>query len=482
MAPFPLLVVIACCVVTQVPRSDTRAHAALNRALQAIGGKQRLERLQTIERVGVRRMSDPAQGARPVPQTDLTPPVLETSRRRVALDFQQGRSATSTDGTIFGGQPFSTRNVSGPAGSFAVNELKRTVSTGPTARAGAANRLSALPRIYPEVILAQALAMRDSLVWTGTQVIGTRTFDVVRLGDGPAAPTLFIDLKSGEFGQQQVVSNRPGAADTTIIAYSDWRMHNGLRVPFTQRVLRNGVLVEELDLRSVRVDQALDEGAFERPAGFETVAAPPLPGAPDVIPLAPDVYLIRRAYNSIAVVMAEYVVILEPVMGPVVSDATLRAVEQIAPGKPVRYVIATHFHADHIGGAKRFIEGGATLVTTRDTARALQNSVDIGAIETVDRHRTLSDASRNIEIYQIGPNPHAAEMLIVYLPKERLLFEGDLLDIDGSVTVPAIGGDDTRALARRIEELGLDVTMVVPVHGRVGTLNDLRQALKRPGR
>jgi glyoxylase-like metal-dependent hydrolase (beta-lactamase superfamily II) len=308
-------------------------------------------------------------------------------------------------------------------------------------------------------------------------VIGTRTCGLVRLGNAPMAPTLFIDVESGDLRQQQSVSNRPGVSDTNVIVYSDWRMRDGLRVPYKQQVLRNGVVVDEFDIRTVTVDKTLSERAFARPDGFETVAALPLPGAPDVVTLAPDVYLLRRAYNSLAVVMAEYVVILEPVMGPVVSDATLKAVEQIAPGKPVRYVIATHFHADHIGGARRYLESGVTLVTTNDTARVLKDAVEKAAIETVETHRTIRDAGHTIEIYQIGPNPHASEMLIVYLPKQRLLFEGDLLDIDGSAEVPALAGKDTRDFARRIERLGLDVQTVVPVHGRVGTLEDLRRAL-----
>src|SRR5688572_22224171 len=300
------LALFVACVLALMPiaqgGAEAPAQAALDRALLAIGGKERLERLRTIERVGVQRMSDPGQGMRPVPLNDLTPPVLETSSRRVVLDWQRGRSATFTTGAIFGGQPFSVRNVNGPTGSFAVNELKRTVSSSP-ALPTPANPQSTLPRVFPEVILAQALAMRNSLVWAGTQAIGGRTLGLVRLGSGPAAITLFIDLESGELRQQQAVTNRPGVSDTNVIAYSDWQVRDGLRVPFKQRVLRNGVLVDEFDIRTVTVDRPLDENAFAPPVGFETVAAPPLPGAPDVVRLAPDVYLLRRAYNSVAVIM-----------------------------------------------------------------------------------------------------------------------------------------------------------------------------------
>ena len=72
-------------------------------------------------------------------------------------------------------------------------------------------------------------------------------------------------------------------------------------------------------------------------------------------------------------------------------------------------------------------------------------------------------------------------MIVAYLPKERILFEADALDLDvpdGQVGTPVVG-DDTRQLARKIDELGLAVERIVPVHGRIGTIEDLRESLAR---
>ena len=70
-------------------------------------------------------------------------------------------------------------------------------------------------------------------------------------------------------------------------------------------------------------------------------------------------------------------------------------------------------------------------------------------------------------------------MIVAYLPKERILYEADMLDLDvpesrvGSASV----GDDTRALAAVIDRLGLTVETIVPTHGRVGTMDDLRRTV-----
>jgi hypothetical protein len=43
--------------------------------------------------------------------------------------------------------------------------------------------------------------------------------------------------------------------------------------------------------------------------------------------------------------------------------------------------------------------------------------------------RVISDGSRTLELLDVGPNPHAREMMVAYLPKERVVFQGDLFFI-----------------------------------------------------
>ena len=93
--------------------------------------------------------------------------------------------------------------------------------------------------------------------------------------------------------------------------------------------------------------------------------------------------------------------------------------------------------------------------------------------------RVFDDGIHRVELHQVGPTPHVAEMLVAYLPKERILFEADALDLDvpESQTGTPVVGEDTRLLARRIEELRLNVERIVPVHGRLGTIEDLRRSV-----
>ncbi len=58
--------------------------------------------------------------------------------------------------------------------------------------------------------------------------------------------------------------------------------------------------------------------------------------------------------------------------------------------------------------------------------------------------RTLGQGTRALEIINVSPTSHAASMLVVYVPSQRLLFQGDLLRINqqgGAVTAPDANRD-----------------------------------------
>ena len=97
-------------------------------------------------------------------------------------------------------------------------------------------------------------------------------------------------------------------------------------------------------------------------------------------------------------------------------------------------------------------------------------------IETLKGKRVFDDGAHRVELYEFS-NPHCAEMIIAWLPKEKILLEADMLDITYPDHVGK-GGEDTAALLEKIQELGLAVERIVPVHGQLGTMDHLRRAVE----
>ena len=92
------------------------------------------------------------------------------------------------------------------------------------------------------------------------------------------------------------------------------------------------------------------------------------------------------------------------------------------------------------------------------------------------RKRVLTDGTTTVELIDIGPSPHAEEMLIAYLPHEKLVFQADLLDRPTNNDPPTIN-DITVHFSNWLDMSELDVVRVVAVHGPPSTREELRQGI-----
>ena len=102
-----------------------------------------------------------------------------------------------------------------------------------------------------------------------------------------------------------------------------------------------------------------------------------------------------------------------------------------------------------------------------------------GTVEGVPDKRVLTDGARTVEIYHIGGNLHADGLLMVYLPKEKLLSEADVFTPPAPNAPPAAVNPNTVNFADNIARLGLAVDQLLPLHGRIVPLADLNKAIGR---
>ena len=202
--------------------------------------------------------------------------------------------------------------------------------------------------------------------------------------------------------------------------------------------------------------------------------------------LADGVYLLGGAsHNSIAVEFKNWIAVYEAPLDERRSLAVIDAIVRQIPEKPIRWLINSHQHFDHIGGLRAYMHVGATIVThwknyefyRRDVLNYAQRTVapDMLSLwpptelsegyyyETIRENFVLSDGARNLNIHYINPLQHVEGMLVAYLPGERLLVEADLLDTDRPL--PARPSRDQISFHTAVGRLGLDVDRIVPVHG-----------------
>src|SRR5439155_15538795 len=99
-------------------------------------------------------------------------------------------------------------------------------------------------------------------------------------------------------------------------------------------------------------------------------------------------------------------------------------------------------------------------------------------VEAVGEKKVLTDGTHTIELYHMQNFGHHDGMLLVYLPKEKVLLEADGYNPQAATaTPPPSASPYTVSLFDNIQRLKLDVQRVVPVHypadNRVITMTEL---------
>ena len=160
--------------------------------------------------------------------------------------------------------------------------------------------------------------------------------------------------------------------------------------------------------------------------------------------------------------------------------------------KPVKYVFDTHYHSDHLFGDSVWVDAGATIVCSEEcTAESKaknpeQWANDKGTGETsLKPYRlehpqisfrdkmVLDDGTHRVELLRVGPG-HTKGDAVAWLPKERILFTGDLCVNKAGNNIADVDADPDNWL-RVLDDLAQkDVGIVIPGHGAQGTVAAIR--------
>ena len=216
-------------------------------------------------------------------------------------------------------------------------------------------------------------------------------------------------------------------------------------------------------------------------------AQPPNPALVTVEKMADGVYLLGGGpANSYMVEFRDFVAVFEAPGSEERSLAVIEQIAKLAPNKPIRWLISSHPHFDHIGGLRTYNHIGATVVTHMINLKFLNRDVltykartvkpDILSLwpptevaegynyEAIQENYVITDNSRILRVYYVQPLQHVAGMLMAYLPAERIAFEADLFDTHEApkpAQIPAM-----RSFYNQVQRMKLDVATVAPVHGK----------------
>ena len=198
------------------------------------------------------------------------------------------------------------------------------------------------------------------------------------------------------------------------------------------------------------------------------------------------VYVFRNGgHQSMFVVTSEGVIATDPVAygRPTGGQAYVDEIRKVTD-KPIKYVIYSHHHFDHIAGGKAFKDAGASFVAHRQAWKRLNELQDPHTVlpdESVGNGgRTITLGGTRLELTYHGLN-HSDSTLVMRLPKEKIIFVVDTLPVG---TFPGRGMIDfhpfeTEAFMKQV--LAMDWERLIPGHpgpgDRLGTKKDVEDQL-----
>ncbi len=231
----------------------------------------------------------------------------------------------------------------------------------------------------------------------------------------------------------------------------------------------------------------------------QTTAPTPSPAAPNTAAPAPaplfattkvdgtdNIYVFRyQNHQAMFIVTPDGVIATDPISygRPQAATTYLDEIRKITQA-PIRYLIYSHHHYDHAAGGKPFKDAGATIIAHRRAKERLENlrPADVPVPdEIVDDKRTIQLGGTTLELVYVGRN-HSDSSLVMFLPRERLIFAVDFNTLGGVPSRLAVNDSYPVEWEETLKRtLALAWDRQIPGHpgpgGRLGTRQDMEQQL-----
>jgi glyoxylase-like metal-dependent hydrolase (beta-lactamase superfamily II) len=473
---------------TLTERSQANARAVLDRAVEALGGAEALRSIDVV-----RLRLDGETWPRLQMPTASAPFEAGRLQETLLIDFKNSRMKLEQRASGAGFEGDNTVVIKSGEGVNYDNRA-RTITPIPVAQSNQQQFVQYYRRL-PNLLLRQALDRTNTLRSLGQDVFEGRPQDVFTfVMPDTQQVAVYVDTQTALVSKYELLFVDPLVGEEgSEIVFGNYATVGRLKVPTTWSNWQAGERVARFNLQ-VEVNPPLTDATFAVAVdGYAQLPPQPDTPAEKVEQLADGVFLIRNVagpdQSTLAVAFKDYIVAIEAPGSSDGADRVIARIKEAIPGKPIRYVAMTHHHGDHIGGLRSFIAEGATVVTTRgnrDVVMAMAAAPQLDRLAKNPRapellfiergQRVITDGSQTVQLIDVGPNPHAREMVIAYLPQQRILFQGDLFIVQDDS--PPIGPPQptTVSFAERMTKLKLRVDRIAGVHGRTATWEEFVQA------
>jgi glyoxylase-like metal-dependent hydrolase (beta-lactamase superfamily II) len=337
-----------------------------------------------------------------------------------------------------------------------------------------------------------AAEQRQLMIWLtphGFVRAGLAATDAMLSGSETAPVVSFTTMGKykmvGTFDSQNLLTKietkrpDPVLGDAEVVAtFSDYKDNGGVKFPSKMAISEGGFPSWELNTTKVTANGAAD---LPVPETVASATVPPVQAASTKI--ADGVWHVAGgSHHSVVVEFKDYVAVIEAPLSEERSLAVIAEAKKLVPSKPIKYVLTTHHHFDHTGGLRTYAAQGATIVTDDSNVAYFEKTLTAPAtivpdsqaknpqkavFQAVSDKWVLTDGQQTIEVYPTDGDTHTKEYTLIYLPKSKILVEGDAFSPGpANAPPPPTPAPNAVKLYEDVQRLKLNVTTIAPIHGR----------------
>jgi glyoxylase-like metal-dependent hydrolase (beta-lactamase superfamily II) len=191
--------------------------------------------------------------------------------------------------------------------------------------------------------------------------------------------------------------------------------------------------------------------------------------------IAGDLYRFQNQFHySVFLVTPAGIVVTDPINASAAQWLKAELARRF-PGKPIRYLIYSHSHADHIAGGEVFADSATVVAHERTKARILEEKVPTAVPNlTFSQRMSIELGGKTVELSYLGRN-HSDNLIVMRFPDEQTLFAVDIVAAKRLPYRDFPDGylDDWIVALKSIE--GMDFEILAPGHAGLGSKADIAE-------